>query len=255
MKLPFPTFAAALFLAAPLMAQPNPQPAKPGAPMAPAPAKVAKPKADKMVIVPMGTAYARVLHAIPDGPAVDVYLDGQKKLSAVAFKSLSDYMEVKTGKHSLKVTQAGKTEALLEGSHNATKGKFYTIVAYGDFAKAQLEVENDSSSKDVAGKAKVRVYDLAPGAPALLVTTLSTKNKEGYAKFVAKPLEFGQDSLKTVKPETLTLQVRGADEKVIKEVADVKLEAGKRYCAYAVGKIGGAGNMAFDILVKPAAIK
>lgn len=243
MKNLFATLGALALVAAPLVAQPAEKPAKP-----------AKPKAEKTVVAG-GSAYARVFHAIPDGPAVDVYLDGQKVLTNFAFKSLSEYVPVKTGKHELKVTATGKTEALLTGDHSPTKDKYYTIIAYGDAAKPMMMIENDSAYKDYADKAKVRAYHLAPGAPAVLVTSPSTKTKAGYAKFVAKPLEFGKSSAKTVAPGTETLQIRGEDGKILKEVAAVQLEAGKRYVVYAVGKVGGAGEMALDLLVKPAAIK
>ena len=53
-----------------------------------------------------GTAMVRVLHASPDAPEVDVYLDGVAvgdPLAGLSFGSLSQYVEVPAGPHAIKV--------------------------------------------------------------------------------------------------------------------------------------------------------
>ena len=64
-------------------------------------------------------------------------------------------------------------------------------------------------------------------------------------------MTFGKDSTKLMLPGKITLQVR-AEGKVLKEVPDVTLEAGKKYAVFAIGKPGGAGAQAFDVLIKPS---
>ena len=199
-----------------------------------------------------GTAYIRVLHAISDGPSVDVYVSGQKALSGVGFKTISDYMPVPSGKREFKITAAGKTDALLSASKSVTKDKYFTVIAMGTAAKPTLMFQNESTGKDVAGKARIRIYHLAPDAPAVNVTTPSTRGKDGYAT-LAKNLPYGKSISKTVAPMTATLQVRTADGKIVKEVTGVKLEADKRYGAFAVGKVGATGAQEFDVVVAQAA--
>lgn len=201
-----------------------------------------------------GTAYIRVLHAIPNGPSVDVYVSGQKTLSGVAFKTLSDYMPVPSGKREFKITSAGQTDALLSASKSVTKDKYFTVIAMGTAAKPTLMFQNESTGKDVAGKARVRIYHLAPDAPNVNVTTPSTRGKDGYTT-LAKNLAYGKSLSKTIAPMTATLQVRTADGKIVKEVSGVKLEAGKRYGAFAVGTVGATGAQEFDIVVAQAAAK
>src|SRR5215208_1806650 len=46
-----------------------------------------------------GNALVRVVHASPDAPAVDVYVDGNKVLSNVPFFTASDYLPLPAGEH------------------------------------------------------------------------------------------------------------------------------------------------------------
>src|SRR5690242_6965489 len=43
------------------------------------------------------TAKVRVVHASPDAPAVDVWVDGSKVLSGVTFFTASDYLDLPAG--------------------------------------------------------------------------------------------------------------------------------------------------------------
>ena len=232
---------ALLLCAAPVLSQP-------GAPTKPA--KPAKPKVAKTPRV-AGTAFIRVLHAIPNGPSVDVYSGSTKIASNLSFKALSEYMDIKSGKGTIKVVPTGKTEpAIVSEAKTLAKGKFFTLAITGKQA-ASLLLVNDSIGKEMPDKARVRVVHLAAGAPSVLVTVPSTRGKKGYANFVAKPLAYLESAAKTAKPMTTTVQIRTQDGKIVKEVAGVKLEAGKRYDAFALGEVGST----FDVLVKPAAAK
>ncbi len=194
-----------------------------------------------------GTSYTRVIHAISGGPSVDVYVDGKKVLSNVAYKSVSDYMAIPTGKHNLKVSAAGKSDALVSADLTNTKDKFYAVAAYGTTEKPLLLRVNEATGKEIEGKGRVYVVHLAQ-APAIDVTTPSARNKTtGFASFL-KAIPPGTSRAKSATPGDVKLQVR-ADGKVVKE-ADAKIEAGKRYTVFAIGSAN-----ALDLIVKPSAIK
>jgi hypothetical protein len=55
-----------------------------------------------------GNAFVRVVHASPDAPAVDVYVDGNKALSNVPFFTASDYLPLPAGEHRFQVTPTGQ---------------------------------------------------------------------------------------------------------------------------------------------------
>ena len=236
MKNPFLPIAL-LLCAAPLVAQPAEKPAKA--------------KATKKVVRTTGTAFLRVLHAIPGGPSVDVYSGTIKVASDVSFKSLGDYMDVKSGKNAFKVVPAGKTEpSIVAEDKTLAKGKYFTLVVTGKQA-ATLLLVNDSAGKEIADKARVRVVHAAPGVPDVLVTVPSTRTASGYANLLSNPLGYGTTASKSVKPTTTSIQIRGLDGHLIKEVGNVQLQAGHRYDAFALGAPGST----FDVLVKPAATK
>jgi hypothetical protein len=201
-----------------------------------------------------GTAYLRVLHAIPDAPQVDVFVNGQKTVSGAGFKSVSEYMPLPSGSKLFKIAASGKTDALLEGKKTLSKDKYYTAIAAGTAAKPTFILQNESTGKAVEGKAKVRVFNLAPEAETVNVTTASTRSKAGYIKW-ASNLAFGKSAMKTVTPNTLTLQLRATDDKVLQEVSGAKFEADKRYAAFVIGSPGGSGARALDLLIVPAAAK
>jgi hypothetical protein len=70
--------------------------------------------ADSDGAVPSGTAHARIVHASPDAPAVDVRVkDGPTIASGVGFRSSSDYQEVDAGSYDLEVVPSGSDDVAL----------------------------------------------------------------------------------------------------------------------------------------------
>lgn len=240
-----------LCIAAPLAAQPAAPETAPKATKTVIKPKAAKaPKVAKMA----GTSHIRVFHAMEGGPSVDVVAGTTKIASNLAFKGISPYMEMKSGKNSFKVVGAGKTDpAIISEDKTLTKNKFFTLCIMGK-EKAALLFINDSTGKEMPDKARVKAIHLAPGAPDVILTVPSERGTKGYAVFLgsaAKPLGYAKSASKTAKPMTAKLQVRTLDGKIVKEIADVKLEAGKRYDAFAIGEVGTT----FDVVIKPAAVK
>lgn len=232
----------------------------------------AAPKADRRVVTPGGdietkinpkstgitvpvvamTAFVRVLHAVPSGPQLDVFVGSLKIASNRGFTGITSYVPVKSGKNPLKVLGAGKTSpVIVTDSFTFGRGKYYTVAIYGKKAPLLLST-NESSGKENIEKARVRVVHLSPGASELLVTAPSTRGDLGYAKFISKPLEYGKSGSKLIAPKTTTLQIRGADNKLIKETPALTFEAGKRYSAFIIGEIEGSKMNALDVLVKSA---
>lgn len=80
-----------------------------------------------------GTAQIRVVHAAPGVPAVDIYVDGQKALTNVAFFSASQYLAVPAGSRLVQVTQTGQplNTAVISQQLPVEAGKAYTVAATG----------------------------------------------------------------------------------------------------------------------------
>ena len=78
----------------------------------------------------------RVVHASPDAPAVDVWVDGKAALTNVPFKAISDYLALSAGDHKVQVVPTGKTEpAVISATLKLDPDKDYTVVAVGKLAQ------------------------------------------------------------------------------------------------------------------------
>lgn len=53
------------------------------------------------------TSEIRFVHAVPDAPSVDIWVDGDKVVSSVGYKGFSNYLEVKSGNRFLRLVPAG----------------------------------------------------------------------------------------------------------------------------------------------------
>jgi Domain of unknown function (DUF4397) len=141
-----------------------------------------------------GSAWVRVLHASPDAPTVDVYLDGAKvgdPFASLTFGSITPYVEVPAGTHAVKVCAAADASVcpIDVPALAIAPGTRSTIAATNVLASIEAQVLADTA-EPVADKAQVRVVHFAADAPAVdvltqdggtaVVTDLSYPNATGY---------------------------------------------------------------------------
>src|SRR5688572_17651539 len=82
--------------------------------------------------VPVSAAeetFVRVVHASPDAPNVDVWVDGVKVLTDVPYTAVSDYLPVTAGDHNVQVTATGSTDPVIEADLTLEAGTSYTVAA------------------------------------------------------------------------------------------------------------------------------
>ncbi|HWG84109.1 MAG TPA: DUF4397 domain-containing protein, partial [Deinococcales bacterium] len=191
-------------------------------------------------------AYLRVIHASPDAPAVDIYVNNTLVLKNAPFRAFTAFGNVPAGKQNVKVTATGAPNTVVfNGDLDFASGKYYTVAATKALASIEFKVFTADSMKPADGKAVVNVYHLSPGAPAVDVLAASA----GNAKLVSA-LGFQNKASLAVDPMTVSLNVTPAGNAgtVVKGLRDVKLEAGKSYSVFAVGLLDGRGTQAFDLL-------
>lgn len=195
-----------------------------------------------------GNAKVRVVHASPDAPAVDVWVNGQKTLTNVPFFTASDYLDLPAGSYDIMVVATGTTEpAVIDAKGVAIEGgKAYTIAATGKLAEIKPTILADNLAAPAAGKAHVRVIHTSPDAPAVDVRV-----KGGPAIF--SNLAFPNASAYTpVDAGTYDLEVTPAgDTAVVLPINGVALEAGKIYDVFAVGEL--ANLRVEPVVTTPAA--
>lgn len=188
------------------------------------------------IAAPVGAAndaMVRVLHASPDAPAVDVWVDGSKVLTNVAFKGLSSYLPLPAGAHNIKVVATGTTTpALIDATPTFDAGKKYTVAAIGKAASVAAKVIVDDGAT-VAGSAKLRVIHLSPDAPAVDVAVAGQAPADAPVKNLSYPDATGY---LTLAPNSYNFEVRlTGTTTVALPLPGVALAAGTNYTVFAVG--------------------
>jgi hypothetical protein len=197
---------------------------------APAPEPTATPAPTQ----PAGTAQVSVVHASPDAPAVDIYLNDAEALSDVGFFTASDYLDVPAGDQRIRVVPAGASpdEAVIDGVFTFNPNSAYTVAAIGNLDNIQAVSFEDDLSSTPAGEARVSVFHFSPDAPAVDV-----KLADGTVLF--SNLAFGSGVEGTVPAGTYDIIVTpaGATEPVVIDLAGTTVEAGNLYNVYATGPL------------------
>ncbi len=188
-----------------------------------------------------GEARVRVLHASPDAPAVDIYANGNKVLSDLAFKSASDYLVVPAGSYTFDVRAAGAaadSTPVLSAIADLKADTDSTVAAVNKLAQIEAKVFVDSNAAPAAGKAHVQVIHASPDAP-----TVDIAVKDGSV--LVSNLAFGeQKGPLPVDAGIYNLEVRAAGTNtVVLPLDGVQLKAGTVYTFVAEGLASGSPSL------------
>jgi len=191
------------------------------------------------------TSKVRVAHLSPDAPAVDVWVDGAKVLTNVPFKAVSNYLDVSSGMHNVKVTPAGAaTPVVIDANLDLAAKTAYTVAATGLIGQNDLApivlVDNLTT---VNGSAQVRFVHTSPDAPEVDVAVVS-----GPTPF--DNVIFRESSgYISVGAGTYNLSVKiAANGAEALRVNDQALSAGANYTIFAVGLAGNGTLTALPVV-------
>ena len=183
-----------------------------------------------------GQAMVRVVHASPDAPAVDVFVNNGKAFSNAAFKAATNYASLTPGAYDIKVfpTSAnGQGNPVISAKPTLAAGA-YTIAAVGKVANIEPLVLTDNLAKPAAGKAHVRFVHASPDAPAVDIAV-----KGGPVLFPNVAFK-GFSQFTPVDAKTYDLEVRLAGKTdVALAVPGVTLKDGDIVTIFAMGLAGG----------------
>jgi hypothetical protein len=182
-----------------------------------------------------GDACLNVIHASPDAPAVDVYLDGAKALENLAFGKTSGWVAVPAGEHRVQVTATGAAidTAVIDATVTLGKGAAYEVAATGLLADIKPQINQVNLSPIGDGQARVRVIHASPDAPAV---DISVKGGDVLVPNLAFPN--ASDYLE-VPAGSYDLEVRAAGTTTVAlDLPGVTLDPGMVYSVYAVGQLG-----------------
>ncbi len=178
-------------------------------------------------------ARLRVLHASPDAPAVDIYVDGAKALADVPFGTLSDYLSVPAGDHQVQVFAAGTTTgAVIDATITLQAGTSYTVAATNALASIQAQVIEDDPAP-TGDAAQLRAVHLSADAPAVDVAPRGSAVADAVVTNLAYPDATGYLSLPAGSYE-LDVRLTGTTT-VALELPTLDLAAGTSYSAFVIG--------------------
>jgi hypothetical protein len=183
-----------------------------------------------------GMARVRVVHASPDAPAVDVWVDGSVAFSNAPFKGITDYASLSPATYNVQVTPTGATEpVVIDADLDLAANTDYTVVAVGLLADIEPLVLIDNNAAPAAGKAHVRFVHASPDAPAVDIAVANG----GPVLFANVPFKGVGDYL-PVDAGTYDLEARIAGtETVALSVPGVILNDGTVYTIFAMGLVEG----------------
>ncbi len=181
-----------------------------------------------------GAAKLRIAHFSPDAPAIDVYFDGVKRLTNVAYEKHSNYLELPSGKHKIEIRATGAAAdvpAVVSADTDLAANGAYTLAAIGKLADITGKLYTDDTTAPPTGKVKLRVMHDAPDqAPVDVVVT----NGQELAAKLAFP---DSSPYLTVDPGKYDVEVRAAGSTTPVLASTVVLQSGG---VYSVAVIGGA---------------
>lgn len=181
------------------------------------------------------TAGLRVAHASPDAPAVDVFVDGERAIEGLSFRSVTEYAELPAGDRTVEVTVAGTETAVFGPTTLSLGAEDYTAVARGEVSSDDtgftVDVFEDTNGANIGDdEVRVRAIHASPDAPPVDVTV----NDDTLTVF--EEVAYGESSGYTVVPAgEYELEVRPATggEPVFEVTAS--LAGGSTYTAFAEG--------------------
>ena len=185
-----------------------------------------------------GKARVRVVHASPDAPAVDVWVnDSIKAFTNAPFKGVTAYAELDPATYNVKVVPAGATTpVVIEANLGLEADKDYTVVAVNTLANIEPLVLVDNNATPAEGKAHVRFVHASPDAPAVDIAVANG----GPVLFGNVPFKGVGDYL-PVDAGTYDLEVRLAGTTtVVLSVPGVRLSNQTVYTIFAMGLAGGS---------------
>jgi hypothetical protein len=182
-----------------------------------------------------GESRVRVLHASPDAPAVDVYLDGTKvdALVNVPFGVISDYLTIPAGAHQVTVYATGTTSSpVIDANLSFAAGKAYTVAATNALASIEAKVLTDTPAPKASGS-QLRVVHFSADTPAVDIAPDGAAPADAIVKNLAYP--DATDYL-DVPADTYDLEVRATGTSTVALQLDpITLDAGKAYTVFAIG--------------------
>lgn len=177
-----------------------------------------------------GTSLVRILHAVPQAPAVDVYINQKKVISNLEYKKFSNYLPLLKGDYRIDVFISGTIDKpVISGSISLEEGQMLTIAAIGNLDNLELLVINDHVDKQlIQNQSAFRIVQLSPNLPPVNIVVND--------KDLVEDLQYKQNiSYVDAKPGQYSIELYLSDGNMSVLSFGVVLKANRIYTMYIVG--------------------
>lgn len=188
-------------------------------------------------------SFVRILHASPNTPAVDVYVNNNPVAKNVRYREFTKYLSLLPGTYNIKVYQANTTTTpLIDITTNIPARSIFTAAAIGQPSEISLQLIPEPHLQRLPGRVYIRFAHLSPNAPNVDITLYN-----GTKLFSDVQYKEVTDYI-PVKPGVYNIQARVAGTgNIVLRVPNIKLFPNRYYTFYAVGLAGG--NPPLQVLI------
>lgn len=189
-------------------------------------------------------SFIRFLHASPNTPNLDIYIDNKKAITNLPYGGLAGYAAFSGEPHKYQVYIGGQTtKPLLTIPLSFSGDSFTTIAIAGLLQNLQYRIYRDMKEDIPANESYLRFVHLSPNTPGVDVIA-----EEGIIIF--KNLTFGKtEQYKKINPNIykLFLSITGTSN-IILGLPQLTFEGGKAYTIYSSGLLNGTPPLSAMLL-------
>ena len=189
-------------------------------------------------------SFIRFLHASPNAPAIDIYINEKKAVSNLPYGSLAGYAALPASLHKIETYPAGQTaDPLLSIPIPLGEDTFTTMIIAGLLPSLQYRIYRDMKENISTNESYIRFVHLSPRAPAVDIVL-----ETGETLFSS--ITFGRtEQYKKINPGIYKLLVRASGTpNVVLDLPHLTFEGGKAYTIYAIGLLGGSPPLSAVVL-------
>jgi hypothetical protein len=195
----------------------------------------------------LGNANVMVIHASPDAPAMDLYVNDVRKGTPIAVLSNTSYLQIEEGNKTFKLTETNKlTPTFATASQNLRKNAYYSLFVFNRAASTENVMVEDSLTNTTAGKAFLRFVHLSNNTPAVAVTQVTSAGLVVITPFTAYK---GHTLFKDINPGDLVLALQETNLNTAYIAPSYNYVAGKFYTVIAQNLLTTQGTDSLSVRV------
>jgi hypothetical protein len=184
-------------------------------------------------------SFIRVLHASPNAPGVDVYVNNVLTARDVTYKEFTQYIPLAGGLYNIKAYRTGtNVNPVIDTNVNVPPRSIFTITVTGMLADIALTLVQEPPIQRLPNETFIRFAHLSPNAPNIDITL-----PNGTKLFSDVEYKEVTDYI-PIRPGIYELQARLAGtDNIVLDVPNINLRSGNIYTVYVVGLANGTPTL------------